>query len=171
MGFGERETLTAPRRARSVVFYVMAGRVDIREGSRDVQLQAISDVQRPCVLDVQHATWQAGLRLGRGVDDQRAHGNDAADTVQSTAETSVVSRAISDSVNRPSACVPGSTRSGLLSGRESSRCRRRATTLRQGGGGRERVGNSGLGRPRTPLGNLAAFTKRRGSAATADIAG
>lgn len=31
--FRERETLTAPRRARSVGVYVMAGRVAIREGS------------------------------------------------------------------------------------------------------------------------------------------
>lgn len=75
--FGERETLTAPRRARSVGIYVMAGRVDFREGSRDVQLQAISEVQRPCVLDVQHATWQVALRLRRRVDDERAHGHDA----------------------------------------------------------------------------------------------
>ena len=44
--FSERETLTAPRRARSVCIYVMAGRVAIRKGSRDLQLQAISKVQR-----------------------------------------------------------------------------------------------------------------------------
>lgn len=42
----ERETLTAPRRARSVGIYVMAGRVAIGERSRDLQLQAISKVQR-----------------------------------------------------------------------------------------------------------------------------
>lgn len=127
--FGERETLTAPRRARNVGIYMMAGRVDIREGSRDLQLQAISEVQRPCVLDVQHATWQVALRLRRRVDDERRMATTPpAGTGQSTAGISVVSRAMSDSINRPSLCVPGSTRSGPLSGRESSRCRRRATT-------------------------------------------
>ena len=62
-----------PRRARSVGIYVMAGRVDIRDGSRDVQLHAISEVQRSCGLDVQDATWQVALRLGRRVNDERAH--------------------------------------------------------------------------------------------------
>lgn len=43
--FGERETLTAPRRARSVGICVMAGRLTTRERSREAQLQAISQVQ------------------------------------------------------------------------------------------------------------------------------
>lgn len=37
--FAERETLTAPRRARSVGIYVMAGGGVIWEGARDVQIQ------------------------------------------------------------------------------------------------------------------------------------
>jgi hypothetical protein len=43
--FGERETLTAPRRARSVGIYVMAGGLAARERSREAQLHAISKVQ------------------------------------------------------------------------------------------------------------------------------
>ena len=76
-GVRVRETLTAPRRAR--IWQLRDGRKSGPSGaSRDGDAQAISEVQRIDVLDVQHPTWQVAFRLGRRVEDERAHGDDAA---------------------------------------------------------------------------------------------
>ena len=140
----------------------MAGRRTPRERSREPQLQAISTVQRTCVLDVQHATWQVALRLGRGMDNHRAHGNDAA-CRHGAVNGGDLSRQLCDIGFRQQAkrVRPGKHAQRPVVWARIIQVQAQSHYLRQGGGGREGVGDASLDRPRTPFGHLTAFTKRK----------
>jgi hypothetical protein len=70
--------LQAPAPDSASVACVSPDRSSSRDRLRENQLETVVDLQRVGILDVQHAARMVADRLGRGVQDQRAHRHDTA---------------------------------------------------------------------------------------------